>query len=395
MHILILPSWYPKSPADVFGVFFRDQALALSNYGHKVGVIAPEMRSLRNLFSSELKSNRIHYEFDAGVDTYRRAFFAALPRIPFGNYVLFKCVAKKLLKTYIDERGKPDIIHAHCAIYAGAAAVEIAKDFDIPVVLTEHSTGYARGLYARWQLKMAEKAFKQSRISIAVSPDLGKLLSDLLPSAQNIWKWIPNVVAERFKAPESFEPELRAIRFVNLALMTEKKGQFDLVKAFKLLVDKDIHAELWLAGDGPIKEALRREVHDLGIVEKVKFLGLIQPDSVPNLLEQVDVMVVSSHYETFGVVAAEALMAGLPVIATRCGGPECIISDSDGLLVPVKHPEALSKAMQNIALNLNFYDRKAIASNAKARFSGAAVAVQLTHEYERIVSETADQAMPR
>jgi glycosyltransferase involved in cell wall biosynthesis len=123
-----------------------------------------------------------------------------------------------------------------------------------------------------------------------------------------------------------------------------------------------------------------------GVANKIRFLGLIEPEQVPALLAQVDVMVVSSHYETFGVVAAEALMAGVPVIATRCGGPECIVGHGDGLLVPPKQPAALREAMQQICENLSAYDTIAIAERARTRFSGDAIAHLLTAEYRNVLS---------
>ena len=169
--------------------------------------------------------------------------------------------------------------------------------------------------------------------------------------------------------------------------MTTKKGQFDLVKAFHSVIESGLTAELWLAGDGPIRAELEKQASSLDIAEKVRFLGLIAPEKVPQLLAEVDVMVVSSHYETFGVVAAEALMAGVPVIATRCGGPEgCIVQEGDGLLVPPKQPLVLGQAMQQLGEDLSSYNRKGIADRAKDRFSGPVVAARLTEEYEHVIS---------
>ncbi|MFL1464667.1 glycosyltransferase [Marinobacter sp. HN1S83] len=387
MHLLILPSWYPTTPHDVSGVFFRDQALALLNHGHKVGVIAPHMKSVRTLFSKVKEKSLRHFEIDEGLIIYRKEVYAILPRVPYGNYWLFKSAAKRLFRNYIKHHGKPDIIHAHAAIFGGAVAVDLGEKFGIPVVLTEHSTGFARGVYMPWQMKLAEKAITGSRSRIAVSPSLAELLGNQFAFTKELWKWIPNVVADRFKTPKNFVREDRPVRFMNLALMTTKKGQFDLVEAFYSVVESGLSAELWLAGDGPIREALEEQAAGLGIAKKVKFLGLIAPEKVPNLLSEIDIMVVSSHYETFGVVAAEALMAGVPVIATRCGGPECIVGDGDGALVPPKCPAELCQAMQRVGVELSKYNRKDIAERAKKRFSGPAVAARLTEEYGRVLSD--------
>ena len=386
MHILILPSWYPKTPDDVGGVFFRDQALALHNYGHKVGVIAPTMRSLRTVGKAGYKAKLPTYENDNGLLTYRKELFAALPRIPYGNYYLFKNAARKLLKRYISENGKLDILHAHAAVFGGAAGAELSKEFEIPLVLTEHSTGFARQIYSQWQLSLAEKAITGANVCIAVSPSLAELLSEQFPASKGCWQWIPNVVADRFKTPENREHIERPVRFLNLALMTEKKGQFDLLQAFMQLIQSGLSAELWMAGDGPIRPELEQMTLNAGVADNVRFLGMIAPDNVPNLLAETDVMVVSSHYETFGVVAAEALLAGVPVVATRCGGPECIVEEGDGLLVPPQEPMALQEAMQCIAESLPNYDPVAIADRAKTRFSGTAIASRLTSVYQNVLS---------
>lgn len=386
MHILLLPSWYPKTSCGIRGVFFRDQAFALHSYGHKVGVIAPTMRSLRRLSKVKPEAKLPLYENDNGLLTYRKEFFAALPRIPYGNYHLFKKTARELLKKYITDNGKPDILHAHTAIFGGAAGAKLSEEFSIPLVLTEHSSGFARQVYSNWQLKLAEKSIQRASSCIAVSPSLADLLCEHFPSSKSCWKWIPNVVADRFKTPENIERIDRPVRYINLALMTKNKGQFDLVQAFSQLSHSGLNAELWLAGDGPIRPELEKMTVKSGVADKVRFMGLIEPSKVPDLLAQVDVMVVSSHYETFGVVAAEALMAGVPVIATRCGGPECIVGEGDGLLVPLKKSTGLQEAMRQIGESLANYNRVAIAEHARARFSGAAIASQLTTEYQNVLS---------
>lgn len=386
MHILLLPSWYPKSPADVNGVFFRDQALALSAMGHKVGVICPFERSLRHFFSRDSQADVLAYESDQGVETYRRQFWGVLPRIPFGKYVLFRKNARKLLREYISRNGKPDLIHAHVAVPGGAAAVDLGEEFSIPVVLTEHSSGYVRAAFKGWELSLARRAVSKANLRIAVSPALASLMEDSFPASKGGWHWVPNVVAERFSFSGESKSSHGRFRILSIAVMTANKGQIDLVRAFGAVLRSGLDAELWLVGDGPARNSLQEEVDRQGIGDRVKFIGLVSPDKVPDLMQNADIMVVSSHYETFGVVAAEALVMGVPVVATRCGGPECIVSTGDGALVPVGDPDAMAAAILDIEQHLSDYDRKTIATNARSRFSAEAVATALTKRYENVVS---------
>jgi len=348
-------------------------------------VISPQMKSLRALVGRSYEASFPYFENDAGIPTYRKGMLAGLPRIPYGNYWLYTRVARKLLADYVREHGKPDIIHAHSAILGGAAAAKLGQEWNIPVVLTEHSSAFARNLYMRWQLRLASDAAEAAGACIAVSPALGGLLGKRLVTPNVSWKWVPNVVADRFGEPEWSTRADRPVRYLSLALMTENKGQKDLLRAFREAVGEGVEGELWLAGNGPIRSELEQLAHELGIANRVRFPGLIPPDEVPALLKEVDVMVISSHYETFGVVAAEALMAGVPVIATRCGGPECIVTPGDGFLVPVKQPAALAEAMLNISETINDFDPREIASRARDRFSEQAVAEQLTHIYNEVL----------
>ncbi|MEX0373738.1 glycosyltransferase [Spiribacter roseus] len=386
LNILFLPSWYPKHPSDIKGVFFRDQALALAEYGHKIGVVAVTMRSLRTLGHHDEDTAGPEYEVDEGIPTYRRQVWAALPRIPYGNYWLWRRAARGLLTQYVREQGWPDVIHAHSAIYAGAVAADWAREHGIPVVLTEHRSGFARGVYRSWQLKLAEEAAVGADTCIAVSPEFGKTLGRQLPQSRGQWIWVPNVVASRFHLFRSdADDHQRPVRLLNLASMVKIKGQMDLLDAFARLPGSvSSPTELWMGGDGPLRPELERRTRELGIDRHVRFLKAVPPAEVPALLAQVDIMVVSSHYETFGVVAAEALMAGVPVVATRCGGPECIVGEGDGRLVPSRDPQALASAMAEWVERSNQIDHQAISERAKARFSEGAVVKQLTAVYKDV-----------
>ena len=386
MQTLLLPSWYPSHSGDVVGVFFRDQALALADAGHKVGVIAPMIRSVRKL--GQTCPAPVSYEDDQGITTYRLRRWAALPRVPYGNYWIWRQMANRLLRRYLAEQGKPDIIHAHCAVYAGAVAAKWRDQLQVPLALTEHRSAFARKKYKTWQLRLARRAVQKADACIAVSPSLGDLLSRELGSGPGSWRWIPNVVASRFRhaLADNVDEGTRPARILNLALMTENKGQMDLLQAFAAAFPGESQVELWLGGDGPLQPRLEAEVRSLTMQDRIKFLGRVDPDKVPALLKEVDVMAVASHYETFGVVVAEALMAGVPVVATKCGGPECIVEENDGILVPPHSPKALAYALEDIVQRLSDFDANEISKRAYVRFSSPAVAGYLTRLYEHLVA---------
>jgi glycosyltransferase involved in cell wall biosynthesis len=96
--------------------------------------------------------------------------------------------------------------------------------------------------------------------------------------------------------------------------------------------------------------------------------------------------VLSSIYETFGVVVVEALAAGRPVIATRCGGPECIIGEEDGLLVLPGDVNALADAMIKMRANIRKYKPDGLRARCRARFGENAVIKQLKSVYSGVLT---------
>jgi teichuronic acid biosynthesis glycosyltransferase TuaC len=279
----------------------------------------------------------------------------------------------------------PEVIHAHCGVYAGAVAAEISKAHNLPLVLTEHSSSFARNSYRSWQLRLARRATEGADARIAVSPSLAEVLEENLYSGNRRWIWIPNVVADRFSS-ETLEEERngRGVRLLSLGMMLRHKGQIELVRAFARAFGPGDDVELWFGGDGPALAGVKAEAEALALAGRVRFLGRVRPAEVPMLLGSVDALVIASHYETFGVAAAESLMVGKPVLATRSGGPECIVGREDGLLVEPKNVAALAEGLKKLVGNLDGYSASGLAERARARFGAQAVAEKLTRVYRRV-----------
>jgi glycosyltransferase involved in cell wall biosynthesis len=159
-------------------------------------------------------------------------------------------------------------------------------------------------------------------------------------------------------------------------------GRLHPNKGFDLLLDAlamtdDIY--LWIAGEGPLREELDRQARDLGLAERVRFLGW--RDDVWVLMKVADLLVCASRHEPLGNVVIEAWAAGLPVVATASDGPAGLIDDGrSGLLVPLPGQpgggsEALATAIASVALDPSFRVRLAQGGREayEAEFTEAAV----------------------
>lgn len=127
-------------------------------------------------------------------------------------------------------------------------------------------------------------------------------------------------------------------------------GRLHQNKAFDTLlqaVAKLPGAYLWLAGDGPLRKALERQAAELGVAERVRFLGWHQDTAA--FFAAADLYVVPSRHEPLGNVTLEGWMHGKPMVAAASQGPSWLISEEEnGLLVPIDDPDAMSAALQRL-----------------------------------------------
>ena len=165
------------------------------------------------------------------------------------------------------------------------------------------------------------------------------------------------------------------------------KGHDHLLRAFATHFRGDPGVRLRIGGDGPERWRLEALAAELGLEKQIDFLGWLGRDQVVREMQHANVFVLPSRYETFGVVLIEALACGKPVIATRCGGPERIVHDGNGILVsPESHTE-LADAMQRLRVTTSEFDSKAIRADCLTRFGEQRVIGQLGELYEHVAGQ--------
>jgi glycosyltransferase involved in cell wall biosynthesis len=115
---------------------------------------------------------------------------------------------------------------------------------------------------------------------------------------------------------------------------------------------KDLPFEVLIAGDGGMRPALEARMADLGLTDRIRFLGVLAHAEIAPLLADLDIFAMPSRREAWGVVAAEASAVGLPVVASRVGGiPEIVVDGATGLLVPPEDPDALAAALDKLLVD--------------------------------------------
>jgi glycosyltransferase involved in cell wall biosynthesis len=292
-------------------------------------------------------------------------------------------------------RAEPfDLIHAHFIYPEGVIASRIGTELGIPVVSSEHAMWRPwldRHASVRGQVERAlPHIARVTAVSEALRSSIRALFGDIVPVDV-----IPNVVDEQiFVAPRADEPrDPNHLLFVGL--IRQVKGLDVLMRALGHLLPDFPALHLSVAG-GSFYRAYERDaaevrslVQALGLQDRVRFLGEVTPEGVATLMRSSALLVVPSRRETFSLVTAEALASGTPVVATRCGGPEEIITSETGELADVDDPASLAIAIQT-ALERSF-DRMNLRRYAVERFGNAAAADRLGRLYDRVLSPSGSE----
>jgi len=145
---------------------------------------------------------------------------------------------------------------------------------------------------------------------------------------------------------------------------------------------------LWLAGDGPLQSVLEKQAHELGVAERVRFLGW--RDDRGALLQAADICVLPSRYEPFGTVMLEAWASATPLVAAAAAGPAAFVRDGEnGLLVPVDDAVALAAALRRVQQDAALRARLIAGGQTsyQAQFTRPAVTRQMMGLYQKIIAE--------
>jgi len=378
--ILFIPSWYPSEADPISGVFIKEQAHALA-MENDVAVLIPGLSSWRETLQQKQLST---VDRSGPVAVYREF---ARPLIPHGperiDYQTFARAAHNGFKKVLNEFGKPDVIHTHVVLPAGYSALKLAERYSIPIVLTEHSSPFSMHLDTELKRELVKKTLTGVGQVVAISPSLAEQLKKFVPDLQI--KVIGELVSTEFFVPTTNGNGAHPLRFFVVARLAEQKGLSYLLRAVELLKKTEVRPfELVLGGDGPDRGDLERLVAELGITDQCRFLGSLDRAGVKEWMNKSDVFVLSSLHETFGVVVGEAMACGKPVISTRCGGPEFVVTDETGVLVDVASAESLAGAMAEFLRGRVSFDAANIRRSVVERFGADAFLRNITAVYDAV-----------
>lgn len=382
IRVLLLPSWYPTARYPAGGIFCREQARAL-NTQEALDVMVLFVDRVTVWEWLRVSRRRAQIIYEDGVRVYR----TAVPRIP-GLWPLLYVLGAvgatwRIRRSF---RFRPDVLHAHVTLPAGLAGVFIKRFFRIKLVLTEHTGPFSMLMRNRFAAYATRLTLHSADRVVAVS----RALRDQIwayPQLHRHVDIVPNVVdMEAFSGRRKvFAPgETKRLLFIG-EMETSIKGVEYLLGAMSILKERRVEVQLDLVGQGRRAREYESLARALGVSERCRFLGQVSHEEVAELMARADAFVLPSLAETFGVVLAEAMAAGLPVVATRCGGPEEIVTPDVGVLVERANSAALADGIEDVLSRPEEFPEEVLRAAAENRYGQVSIAHKLLSIYRQVV----------
>ncbi|MDR3625446.1 MAG: glycosyltransferase [Ignavibacteriaceae bacterium] len=390
--ILFLASWFPNRTSKVLGIFVQKKALAVSKMCNvAVLYVTPDIQLKGKNFDVECNNEsgiitvRVYFKFlSSGV--LRKILYNF--SFVFAYYLGWKRIKK--------EWGNPDLIHVNVIDRAGYIALILKYIKKIRYVITEHSTpdiNYLRGITPKTKMplkflksiviKNSEFMNVDSSASLEYYKKVG--FKGNLGVIKNVVDIYPEYIVKKNRIRKD-----NIKRAVHISILNGRKNVADIIRAFDHICNKlnkkDI--EFHLIGEGEQKDQLMSQAQECGLLNKnIFFHGFVDESTKLKILTDSDFHILNSDEEGFSVVTAEAILYGIPVIATKCGGPEDFVPKEVGILIERRNLQQLIDSILYMAENSHNYDPEVLQEFGKKEFSPDVICQKTYDVYKRVLKQ--------
>lgn len=387
MNILLIPSFFKDYRNPMSGSFFLEQAVALCEHGHRVYMLYPDTYSIKYLkdFINYIEPQReeIH-----GVTIYRKRVFCPFKHGINGFHTLFAKTCEELFDAYIKDRVSIGIIHAHNCVWAGYAAKHLSEKYNIPYVITEHSSLYGYG--GQRITEVLDDAISKSFACASKVICVSGYLRSSIKKYRNDAEVIGNLVDTNLFCTQNADYGNGNFVFLCVGFLPNLermkiKGVDLLLEAFANVLKIHPQVSLKIIGIDETASDIKKYTVRLNIQEKVTLLTKMSREQIALEMRKCSCYVMPSRYETFGLVYAEAMASGLPVIATKVGAFIDIVTSASGYACNIGDVNALTANMVAMIEQYDQYNHELIRQQIVDNYSKTAIVKKLEEAYSSLV----------
>ena len=390
MKILMLTWEYPPRIVGGIARVVNDLSKRLIKDGHDVYVVTYR------------EGSAPYYENDKGVHVYRVDNYMINPN-NFIDWIMqlnFNMVAK--VNELIAKGEKFDVIHAHDWLVAYAAKT-LKNSYDLPLVSTIHATEAGRngGIHNEVQRYINDTewmlTYESSEVIVNskfMKNDLQRLFGLPYEKINVVANGINSTAYSGVEKDYDFRRQYAADNekiILFMGRLVYEKGVQHLISAMPKILENYHDAKLVIAGKGGMLDELKAQVEAMGLGQKVYFTGYLNAKQVSKMYKCADISVFPSTYEPFGIVALEAMLAGVPTVVSDVGGLNEIVEHGvDGMKSYAGNPNSLADSILELLFNPQLCESisKKAKTKVKNEYSWTKIAQDTHCIYQKAICQT-------
>ena len=353
MKILTFSSLFPNQVKPNHGIFVETRLRHLVGSGaveSRVVAPVPWFPFAGKQFGSWGDMARVpHAEIRFGLDV-KHPRFPVIPKVGMNiSPLLLARASRPTIGRMLDEGYDFDLIDAHYFYPDGVAAVKLGQYFNKPVVITARGSDISLIPQYPTARKMIQWAAAKSAAMITVCDALKTELVELGADAAKVTSLRNGVDLQRFQPGDraTLRAELGIDGFTLLSVghLVELKGYDLVIGALPLLPG----VSLLIAGSGVERQRLESLAGELGVQERVRFLGAVPQTELPRYYNAADALVLASSREGWANVLLESMACGTPVVASRVWGtPEVVATADAGILMRERSRQGVADSVNEL-----------------------------------------------
>lgn len=380
LHILVVATWLPGRYDKLMGIYHKHFCEALAQAGVKVGMLHIDRQPISQALRFPFMKKRYTVE-EKGYRTHARRMLNRHRLSPHWQMKAYTRCLYRLYKAYEKKNGKPDVLHAQVLIPAGYATAMLGKRIGVPVLITEHASYFER-FFKDWSAPYTKKTVESGAQITCVGNYMVELFAKLGVQAQVL----PNTVdCSVFSGPKAEKTD-STIRFATVCALREGKGIEVAVQALSKLSKEEKLTDFTytVIGNGDQSALYRAAAEQAGIADRTRFVGQKNHQQIAEILAHTDILLMPSDKETFAIPVIEAAAAGVPVVCTRCGGPEGFLTPDSAEFCGIQDADGMADAIMRMAARLPQIDEQKVRQVAAA-FDRKAVAEKAIGYYKALL----------
>lgn len=384
-NLLVICNSFPNHDDTYAGnIFVKEQVKCLSRYFDSIYVVSPVAYGMDRL----RRTKHSDYQFD-NVQVFFPRYFNNPLFWRHGKAMWAKLEARAIDSLIKKKHLQFKLIHAHFTWPSGAVAVKLKQIYSSPIIITEHtSTTIQKAIETKdaafinaWS--GANSIIRVNRSDVKSFERVGIPLSKVvsIPNGYDQNRFHP-MDARGCRAVLNLPQDRKIILYVG-NLYGEVKGHKYLIDAVSKIVTERKNVLCVIVGAGKLRTSLERQIRLLGLEDYIRLAGGKPYDEIPLWMNACDLFVLPSLRESFGVVQIEAMACGKPIVATKNGGSEEIVTSEEyGLLAEPANSEDLAEKLL-VALDRE-WDRGLILANAK-QYTWECIVEEIMSVYTKVM----------